>query len=202
MTAQTKIRTVISTSRGDVTIRPTCEEDAAAFRELRLEALRTHPEAFGMDYAEALARPIEFWQERARSGAGSERGVTYVAEAGGALVGMTGIFRDEGPKMRHSAIVWGVFVRPNWRGLGIADTLIHACIGRARELGVRLVKLNVVTTNTAAIRCYVRCGFSVYGVEPEVIFCDGVYYDELLMVRRIENPGDFGGVKGKDGGLP
>src|SRR4051812_7523280 len=115
MTAQTKTITVIRTPRGDLTIRPTREEDAAAFRELRLEALRTHPEAFGADYAEALARPIEFWQERVRSGAGGERGVTYVAEAGGALVGMTGIFRDEGSKMRHSATIWGVYIRPDWR---------------------------------------------------------------------------------------
>jgi RimJ/RimL family protein N-acetyltransferase len=169
-----------------VTIRPTREEDAAAFRELRLEALRTHPEAFGADYAEALARPIEFWQERVRSGAGGERGITYVAEAGGALVAMTGIFRDEAAKMRHSATIWGVYVAPDWRGLGIADALIQACVGWARELGLRLVKLNVVTANAAAIRCYTRCGFSVYGVEPEVIYCDGIYYDELLMVRRIE----------------
>ena len=190
------------TDRGQVSIRPTREEDAAAFRELRLEALRGHPEAFGADYAEALARPIEFWQERVRSGAGNDRGVTYVAEAGGALVAMTGLFRGDGPKMRHSATIWGVYVAPDWRGLGIADALIEACIGRAGQLGLRLVKLNVVTTNAAAIRCYVRCGFRVFGVEPEVIFCDGTYYDELLMVRRIENPGDFGGINGKDGGLP
>ena len=120
-----------------------------------------------------------------RSGAGDDRGITYVAEANGALVGMTGIFRHEGAKMRHSAMLWGVYVRPGWRGMGIIDSLIEACIAWARAHAVRQAKLGVVTTNAAAIRSYVRCGFSVYGMEPEVIHHNGVYYDELLMVRVL-----------------
>jgi RimJ/RimL family protein N-acetyltransferase len=36
----------------------------------------------------------------------------------------------------------------------------------------------------AAIRCYNRCGFTVYGVEPQAIRHDGVMYDELLMARQ------------------
>ncbi|MFL5800523.1 MAG: hypothetical protein ACJ8CR_02140, partial [Roseiflexaceae bacterium] len=93
----------LQTASGPVSIRPTRDPDAAAYRELRLEALRTHPEAFGADYAASLARPIEHWQERVRGGAGGDLGILYVAEVGGALAGMTGIYRDEGVKMRHSA---------------------------------------------------------------------------------------------------
>jgi RimJ/RimL family protein N-acetyltransferase len=58
-------------------------------------------------------------------------------------------------------------------------------VGWARAQQLRLVTLSVVTTNAAAIRCYVRCGFSVYGMDPEVIYHDGVYYDELLMVHKL-----------------
>jgi RimJ/RimL family protein N-acetyltransferase len=175
----------IDTARGPITIRPTCEEDAAAYRELRLEALRTHPEAFGGSYEEGLTRPIERWQQNTRDGAGTSLGVTYVAEAGGALVGMTGIYRDDSAKMGHRGSIWGVYVRPDWRGAGIADALIGACVGWAREKQLRLITLAVVTTNAAAIRCYVRCGFSVYGMDPQVIYHDGVYYDELLMVWHL-----------------
>src|SRR5262245_20281601 len=170
----------IDTPRGTITIRPTCEEDTAAYRELRLEALRTHPEAFGGSYEESLARPIERWQQNVRDGAGTELGITYVAEAAGALVGTTGIYRDNSAKMGHRATIWGVYVRPEWRGASIADALIGACVTWARQQRLRLVTLSVVTTNAAAIRCYVRCGFSVYGLDPEVIYHNGVYYDELL----------------------
>jgi RimJ/RimL family protein N-acetyltransferase len=175
----------LQTASGPVSIRPTGDPDVAAYRELRLEALRTHPEAFGEDYAASLARPPERWQQTVRDGAGGELGILHVAEAAGALVGMTGIYRIDAAKMRHSANIWGVYVRPGWRGAGIADALIAACVGWARGLELRLAKLSVVTSNTAAIRCYVRCGFSVYGVEPQIIYHNGVYYDELLMVRRL-----------------
>jgi RimJ/RimL family protein N-acetyltransferase len=175
----------LQTPHGAVSLRPTREEDAEAYRELRLEGLRTHSEVFGEAYAASLERPPERWQRTVRDGAGSELSILYVAEAGGKLVGMAGIYRIDGAKMRHSGNIWGVYIRPEWRGAGLADALIGACVGWARELELRLVKLSVVTTNTQAICRYVRCGFSIYGVEPEVIYHNNVYYDELLMYRRL-----------------
>lgn len=174
------------TARGDVQIRPTRKDDAPAYRELRLRALRDHPTVYGADYTLSAAQPAEHWQARMRQGAGGERGVTYVADAAGALVGMTGLIRDaDDPKDRHAGLIVGVYVAPEWRGLGLADALLAGCLAWAQQLGLRLVKLGVVTSNIAAIRCYARHGFTVYGVDPESIGYGGVYYDELLMVRRL-----------------
>jgi RimJ/RimL family protein N-acetyltransferase len=178
------IATII-TPRGEVQIRPTRTEDAAAYRELRLIGLRDHPEAFGADHATSAARPIEYWQERMQQGAGGEQGVTYIAEAAGELIGMTALVRHDLPKTRHAGSIFGVYTHPSWRGTGVADALLEACVAYARQLGMRLVQLGVVTTNASAIRLYLRCGFQVYGVEPESLFVDGTYYDELLMARRI-----------------
>ncbi|HJW84436.1 MAG TPA: GNAT family N-acetyltransferase [Anaerolineae bacterium] len=175
---------MITTLRGDIAIRPAAGSDVAAYRALRLEALRLHPEAFGADYASNLAEPLEYWVTRLQQNTGDD-GMIYFAEAGGGLVGMTGLRRGYAPKGQHNGLIWGVYVRPEWRGLKIAEALLGACVDWARARGVRLVKLAVVTTNTAAIRCYTRCGFTVYGIEPEVLYYDGVYYDELLMARRI-----------------
>lgn len=170
-----------------VIIRPTRKDDAPAFRDLRLEALERHPEAFGADYETCRAWPEEEWERRVERGAGDASGITYVAEAAnGALAGMTGVFRGDTPKAQHGGLIWGVYVREAWRGRGVADALLGACVDWARrERGLRWVKLAVVTTNAPAIRLYARSGFSVYGVEPEVIFAGGVYHDELLMVRRL-----------------
>ncbi|HEX9372667.1 MAG TPA: GNAT family N-acetyltransferase [Roseiflexaceae bacterium] len=176
---------VLTTPRGSVTIRPTRELDAPAYRELWLQGLQAHPEAFGSDYETGAARPLEFWQDRMRRGAGGEHGVTYVAEAAQELIGMTTLVRNELLKTRHGGNIYGVYTRPDWRGAGVADALVEACVEFARTLGIRLLKLGVVTTNASAIRLYLRHGFSVYGVEPEAIAHDGVAYDELLMVRRV-----------------
>jgi RimJ/RimL family protein N-acetyltransferase len=179
------VKRVLTTKRGDLVIRPTTLEDAAAFRELRLNGLREIPIAFGSDYESSAARPYEHWQERVRRGAGDENGVCYVADARGALVGITALWREEDIKLRHSAFVVSVYVHPEWRGMGLATALIEACLAYAQQLGLRIVKLSVNTTNAAAIRRYLSLGFSIYGVDPEVIYYDGAYYDELLMMKRL-----------------
>jgi ribosomal protein S18 acetylase RimI-like enzyme len=172
----------IQTSMGPVAIRPAVVEDAPAFRELRLQALRDHPVAFTADYDASLARPLEGWAERL-TGLGS-RGQIFFAFHAEQLVGMTGIQAGDSAKTRHSAFVWGVYVRPEWRGAGIVDALIEACMAWGRSHAVEIVKLGVAANNAAALRAYLRLGFSIYGVEPQAVLHDGVMYDELLMARR------------------
>ena len=139
---------------------PKPTDDAPAYRALRLKGLQAHPEAFGTDYATSAARPIEYWRERMHSGAGGEQGITYIADAAGELIGMTALVRNDLAKTRHAGSIFGVYTRADWRGTGVADALLGACVAYAGVLGLRLVRLGVVTTNTSAIRLYQRCGFS------------------------------------------
>lgn len=166
-----------------ITIRPAQLTDAPAFRELRLEALRTHPEAFLADYAANEAEPITFWEGRIAA-TGSHSAI-YFATHEDKLIGMCGIRRGTSPKTEHGAGIWGVYVQPAWRGRHIAEEMLEACVGWARENRVSVVKLAVVSTNGGAIRCYLRCGFQVYGVEPQALFHHGVMQDDLLMARIL-----------------
>jgi ribosomal protein S18 acetylase RimI-like enzyme len=167
-----------------IIIRPGTEADAAAFRELRLEALLSHPEAFGSDFETNNEFPLSHWADRLR-GLGNET-MIYFAEHDGHLIGICGIYRGHMKKIRHSATIFSVYVQPHWRGQHIAERLIEQCLQWARQQNILIVKLAVVTNNTSAIRCYARCGFTVYGIEPHVINDDGTLYDELLMMRKIE----------------
>jgi RimJ/RimL family protein N-acetyltransferase len=166
-----------------ILIRTAKTSDAPAFRQLRLQALREHPEAFSSDYAVNAAHPDSFWEGRlAEMG---EQGMLFFALHEENLVGMCGIQRDYSPKTCHSAMIWGVYVQPLWRSQQLAGKLIASCLDWAGAHKVTIVKLAVVTTNTAAIRCYARSGFQVYGVEPAAILSNGVSYDELLMARPL-----------------
>jgi RimJ/RimL family protein N-acetyltransferase len=140
---------------------------------------------YGSDYAEFTARPSEYWQELVQRGAGGPHGITYVAETDGALIGMTTLIRETGIKVEHNGMIFRVYVHPDWRGLHLSEALVDAGLAYASVLGLRTVKLGVVVTNAAAIRCYLRCGFAVYGVEPGVIHYNDAYYDELLMARNL-----------------
>ncbi len=169
----------------EIIIRHATLSDVDSFRELRLEALQNHPTAFGADYAENILKPQAYWQERLTIN--NEEQALFFAEKGGQLIGMTGIFRSLAKKSLHSAGIWGVYVRPQWRGHNVSEILIKSCLKWAKDQGIAIVKLAVVTTNQPAIRCYEHCGFTAYGTESKAIRYEGIYYDEYLMSIDIEN---------------
>jgi len=177
--------TLLETTKGLVTIRPAQEDDAARVRKIRLEALADAPEAFAADLDRTTAESDERWAERIEEGIQSQASVICVAQSNERLIGMTGLGRGHWPKTQHGAVIWGVYVTHQYRGLHIAEALIEACIAWGQAHGVSIVKLGVITSNTPGIRCYLRCGFSVYGVNPWSNFYNGKYFDELLMVKRI-----------------
>jgi RimJ/RimL family protein N-acetyltransferase len=177
------INTQKTTLRGTIILRSAQAEDAKAYRDLRLEALRNHPEAFSSDYAANEQQPLSYWSERLQS-LGRDN-MLFFALSSDRLIGMCGIYRGNSPKTIHSATIVSVYVQVEWRGMQIAEGLIDQCIEWAHLQEIKILKLAVVTTNTAAIRCYARCGFSVYGIEPQAIVSDGIAYDELLMALKI-----------------
>ena len=174
----------ITTLRGSITIRDATPADALPFRELRLEALQDSPIAFSADYQQNLNHPAKYWEDRLTLE--KDEATILLAEHEGKLIGMTGIARGGSPKTRHGAWIWGVYVTPEWRGLRVAEELINSCFTWARARNIVLVKLGVAATNTSAIRCYERCGFSTYGTEPRAIFYEGKYYDEFLMSCALD----------------
>ena len=177
--------TRLPTPHGSMTIRPAQVADAARLRLLRLEALKDAPVAFAADYDRAEAETVDRWVQRINECVQGNQSVIFLAEAGEELVGMTGLGRGHWKKTEHGGVIWGVYVQPAWRGLHVAEALIEACVAWGRALGMTVVKLGVVTSNAPAIRCYLRCGFSVYGVDPQAICYNGVAYDELLMAKKM-----------------
>lgn len=162
-----------------ILIRHAQTADINSLRELRLEALQNHPSSFGSDYSENILKPITYWEEILTID--NEEEALFFAEYHDQLVGMAGISRRVSKKNMHSAGIWGVYVKTEWRGRHIAEALIQSCLNWARQLNVVVVKLGVVTNNPSAISCYKRCGFTIYGKEPKAIKYEEVYYDEYLM---------------------
>ncbi|MBL8680273.1 MAG: GNAT family N-acetyltransferase [Myxococcales bacterium] len=168
-----------ATSLGSITAR-----DGALLRALRLRALHEHPEAFAVSHDEEAAKPESFWDERAASGVASDNGVTIVARRDGALVAMSTLVRNGLAKMRHGAGLFAVYVAPEARSARLGDRVVGACLAHSDAIGIDVVRLSVATSNAAAIRLYLRCGFRVYGVESKTLVVDGAFVDELLMERH------------------
>ncbi|HXP84362.1 MAG TPA: GNAT family N-acetyltransferase [Bryobacteraceae bacterium] len=158
--------------------------DAAAAWRLRLEALEREPLAFAEAPEEHRSTAVDSLAARlADSGGGS---FVLGAFSDGELQGMLGFARDQRLKLRHKAVIWGVYVSPRLRGQGAGRALMQACLERAAALeGVRQVKLGVARPNTAARALYESFGFEVYGEELDSMIVAGEFVTELHMVLRL-----------------
>ncbi len=170
-------------------IRAFTPDDAEAFRALRLEALSADPEAFGNAPADECLVPME--TVAARLGAGH----TFGAFHGALPVGMAGFLAESGEKRRHKGLVWGVYVRADWRGRGLAGRLVDRVMAHAASR-VELLHLSVVAGNEAARRLYERKGFEAYGLERRALRLGDRYVDEILMVHMFDGPPAPGGTEG------
>ncbi len=157
--------------------------DAESYRHIRLESLRTDPEAFGSTYEREAAFTLETVRERLvptdhkfTMGAHTENGM---------LVGIVTFVRETSAKTAHKGNVYGMFVSPDWRGKGAGHALMAAMLQMASEQGgLEQVNLTVVTDNAPARKLYEALGFVTYGCERNALKHNGRYYDEDLMVYR------------------
>ena len=175
---------ILITRRGSILIKEATPSDALPYRDLRLEALQESPTAFSADYQKNASYPSQYWVDRLTMPV--DEAMIYLAQNENMLVGMSGIFRGDAPKTRHAATIWGVYIRPEWRGLHIAEELINACLAWARGRGIVGARLGVTATNISAIRCYERCGFKITGTEPRALYHEGSYLDFNLMYRPLD----------------
>lgn len=159
----------------DLQVRRLRAADAAAFQALRLAGLRLHPDAFGSSFEEEVDRPLD------RIGQSLETGFVAGCERDGTLVGVAGLWIGVSAKTRHRGGLWGVFVDPVARGLGVGERLVAAVIDEARGQVEDLI-LTVSAHNATAIALYRRLGFTDYGLDRRSLkLADGGYVDELLM---------------------
>ena len=131
-------------------IRSIGPEEWERFRELRLEALREAPDAFGS----TLERELSFDETAWRSRLAARR--QLVAIVGGEWVGTAGaILAENGP----GAELVSMWVAPSARGTGVAAELVTSVLGWATGEGHSRLSLWVADGNERAERLYHRLGF-------------------------------------------
>jgi RimJ/RimL family protein N-acetyltransferase len=153
-------------------------DEATLYRDIRLEALRLHLDGFSASFEQEAARPLAFFEGRLADSVifGGFRDQTPLATAG---------FRIQaGAKSAHKGMLWGMYVRREARGSGLARRMVEAVLDHARNR-VELIQLTVVAGNLNAHRLYVSCGFKEYGIEERALKLEGRYLDEVLMVKLL-----------------
>lgn len=156
--------------------------DATLYHAIRAQMLLDAPWAFGSDpehdrfrsmdaVLAALANPMQ---------------AIVGAFRGERLLSVAGVMREERPKRRHIASIWGVFTVPEARGQGLSRRVMEAAVEHARSWsGVETIQLAVSERAPAAQRVYRAIGFVPWGVEPAALRVGGETFAEIHMSLRL-----------------
>lgn len=159
-------------------------DDAEAFWHLRLEALLNDSASFADSAEEHQGTTVEMVRERLSAGGPATNFVAGMFQEG-KLAATAGFYRSHHNKERHKGNVWGVYVRPESRGKGVARALMQEIIRRARQMeGIEQVLL-VASAHLPARKLYESLGFEAYGIELRSLKIGSEYVDDVLMVLRL-----------------
>ena len=165
-------------------IRQLVASDAEAFWEIRPRALQEHPEAFIDDYEAEAGKTVE--QAAEQLAAATMENLYLGAFKDGRLVGMAHFYRQEGSKLRHRALIGGMYVAPEMRGRGTGKALLERCIQHARSLpDLEDLVLWVILGNERAKALYEAAGFEVFCIEPRAFKIEERYYDAAGMIMKL-----------------
>jgi GNAT superfamily N-acetyltransferase len=125
-----------------IVVRELVPEDAGGFRELRLEALRLHPDAFGSAYQVEAVEPVSEFAARIAKGG------LFGGFVDGQFLGMVGFSVHDAAQLRHKGTLGGMYVRETAQGSGLATAIVSTVLEHAAEQ-VEQVLLTVAAHNPA-----------------------------------------------------
>lgn len=165
-------------------IRPLAAPDAAAFRQIRLQAISDSPAAVRPTYEEEAGRTVEETEARIQR---TDTQIVFGAFIDAKLVGLAGLRREPLEQGRHKAVLWGVFITPDRRRAGLARQLFSRVLAFAGDEGILQIQLCVNAENVRARRLYLSLGFKSFGVEPRAMRVGDRFFDEEHMVLRLDD---------------
>lgn len=154
------------------------EQDWELWKDIRLEALQLHPEAFGSSYEEESVWSDESFKEKL------VKSDIFGAFLEGQLVGVSGFFIYDPQKLRHRGMLFTIYVKAEYRNQGIAGQLLATVIHHARSRVLQLL-CSVNTGNEKAIKLYKNHGFQIFGTEPRALKIGETFHDLHLMVLKF-----------------
>jgi RimJ/RimL family protein N-acetyltransferase len=159
----------------NVTIKLLTENDWREFSQIRLKALRSDPKVFGSNYEREARFTETDWRERLQS----KESAIFMLYSGENPIGITGvsIFRDD--PTGKTAILWGSWLDPQFRGKGLSELMYKTRIEWAKaHLIVERVIVSHRASNVASKYANQKHGF-VFTRAHEKIWTDGAVEDEI-----------------------
>lgn len=135
--------------------------------------------------------PVSLKDERAFvasriSGLKKQHAVFVTAWVGKELAGVCGIDRPESGRSTHVG-TFGISIGKKFRNQGVGKQIALITLDAAKQSipGLRVVRLEVFSSNHPAVTLYKKLGFKPYGQLPNGLFYKNKYFDDVLMYKTI-----------------
>jgi GNAT superfamily N-acetyltransferase len=168
--------------------RPLRKEDEKAFHAFFLGV----PAAERMFIKHRVTEPevIRDWCRNIDLG----RNLPMLAIQDGKIAGVATLHQQLGGWKRHIGRV-SVLVLPQYRGRGLARTLIAEIVAMARSLGLEKVEAEFIGDQQAAVRMFAMLGFSnLVRLEDYVKDMQAITHDYILMGLDLKTDEEYAGV--------
>lgn len=170
----------------DVSIFFLGSEDAPSYQKLRLNSLLKDAHAFlSLHKHEVQLRPELFAHHLHNSYHPPYFGYLglFIQDQ---LIGYAQVTESSFEKERHIASIYNVYVSPEYRKRGLAQLLFQYIFDLLQQSKqIERIFLTCTASNKTAYRFYQKLGFRRYAVKTRAIKWNGVYDDEIEMVKVL-----------------
>jgi ribosomal protein S18 acetylase RimI-like enzyme len=154
-----------------------------AYKDLRLNALKESPEAFGSIYEDAVKNEDINWKNRLAQ-TSAKNDYPMVALVGDEFAGLGWVMVE--PPENDVAHLYQMWVDPRFRRLGLGRALVESGINWTRSRGTKSMLLEVTCGDRPARRLYDSLGFVSKG-DPVPMRSDSDCLQQLMELRlRID----------------
>lgn len=165
-----------------VRLRPPEQKDALALMDF-FNGLIEEGVQISRDRKLGYEEEVEWLRKELDEMARGEALIFVAEEQDGKLAGAVDIRRGKF-KEAHTAEL-GISVCKDYRKKGLGTKLMRLALAEAKKIGIRLVWLQVFSTNKDAIGLYRKMGFKKEATLKKMLFYRGKYVDKLVMSRRL-----------------
>ncbi|MGZ3902366.1 MAG: N-acetyltransferase family protein [Bacteroidia bacterium] len=162
--------------------------DVSAYKAFKLYSLSESPFAFSDSYEdESKKSDLDFQRELEIVGLPAESFVLGAFSPLKELIAFVKFKRDVRTKARHKASLHSLYVKPQYRGSGLAKKLLEELFKTIKPLqNLEQIHLWALISDSSVVHFYEKCGFLKQGaIVKNDLKIDGKYVDASYMVKYL-----------------
>ena len=169
----------------EIKIRELNTNDVQGFLELKKIGLSTDPYSFLADLEDdSLDYPKEVEERIAK--ASIQNGDIILGAFADSLIGIVAVTRNRNKKRNHKADLHGMYIKPEYRGIGLGKELLNKVLAKAKKMaGIEEIELIVASHNESVVGLYEKVGFSKTYFETHALKIDNKYIDAYHMKKEM-----------------